>query len=145
MPDAGPNSINIAPGLDVPEHLLSFTFARSSGPGGQNVNKVNSKAVLEVSVDDLEPYLGPHVAKRLGHIAGQQWTQDGRLQIACDESRSQHANRRTCIEKLRQMILRARVRPKRRKKTRPTRASKERRLKNKKHRGQIKKERGEYD
>ncbi|MBI1373475.1 MAG: aminoacyl-tRNA hydrolase [Phycisphaera sp.] len=138
-----PNAINIAPGLDVPAHLLRFTFARSSGPGGQNVNKVNSKAILEVDVPDLEPLIGVHVAARLRRLAGQYHTADDRLVIPSEESRSQHANRHTCIEKLRDLIVRARVQPKRRKKTKPSRGAKERRIKAKKERGEIKKRRGE--
>ncbi len=145
MSEPPPNTIAIAPGLNVPEALLDFSFARSGGPGGQNVNKVATKAVLSVALDDLAPLLGPAVTSRLADLAGSSVTDDGRLILSCDEHRSQIANRKTCIEKLRDLINRARVRPKRRRKTKPTRASKERRIKSKKRRGEIKQQRSEYD
>jgi ribosome-associated protein len=131
--------LEVAPGLAVPQRLLQFTFSRSSGPGGQNVNKLNTRATLTVELDALAPHLTFPV-DRLCRLAGRQCTGD-RLIIASDAHRSQIANRKECLEKLRQLILRARVRPRTRKPTRPTRGSVERRLDHKKQRGQIKRRR----
>jgi ribosome-associated protein len=142
MADPPPNSIEIAPGLSVPERVLSFTFARSGGPGGQNVNKLNSKAILRVSLADLAPFLDWGTLQRLRIGAGKSVTDADELLIACEESRSAQGNKQECIEKLRDMILRARVRPKVRKKTKPSRGSKERRIESKKRRGDIKRGRG---
>ena len=144
MSEQPPNTIEVAPGLYLPEAVLDFSFARSGGPGGQNVNKLNTKAVLSVALDDLALVLPPPAIERLEQLAGSSVTIDRRLMLACDEHRSQVANRKTCIEKLRDLINRARVRPKRRKKTRPSKASKERRLTAKKQRGETKKRRSEF-
>ncbi len=140
------NVIPIAPGVSVPERLLSFSFARSSGPGGQNVNKVSSKATLLVPLADLAPHLDGGTLFRLRQIAGRMITEDGWLHITSDESRSQVANKKACIDKLRQLIIQAHARPKHRRKTKPSRGSKERRLESKKIRGDVKKRRsGGFD
>ena len=136
-----PNAVSIAPGLSVPEGLLRFTYARSGGPGGQNVNKLNTKAVLSVDVDELAAYLGQRTERRLRRLASKQINSEGRLILSAEEHRGQRANRKACIDKLRGLIVQARARPRRRKPTRPTRGSKERRLKEKKHRGEIKRRR----
>ncbi len=141
MLDSEPNLIEIAPGLSVPMWVLDFTFSRSGGPGGQNVNKLNTKATLSVLLGDLVGYIGAEAVERLRHLAGSKVTEDDRLLLVSQESRSQQANKADCVEKLRQLILQARVRPKRRKKTKPTYSSKLRRLKEKKHRGEIKRDR----
>ena len=146
MAELPPNSIEIAPGLSVPERLLDFTFARSGGPGGQNVNKLNSKAILRVALADLAPFLDWGTLRRLRVLAGKAVTDTDELLISTEESRSAQANRQGCVDKLREMILRARVRPKVRKKTRPSRGSKERRIESKKRRGDVKRGRsGGFD
>jgi len=125
----------------LPVHRLKFTFARASGPGGQNVNKLNTKAQLEANLDDLAVHMNVAALERLKRLAGNAVTQDGRLMLTCEQHRSQIDNRRECLDKLRQLIDRAMVRPKRRKPTKPTRGSRERRIKEKKKRGEIKKTR----
>jgi len=130
--------LEIAPGLSLPLHLVEFTFSRSSGPGGQNVNKVNTKAALSVRLEDLAAHLDAPTLDRLRGLASSRLTVDDRLVVTCDESRSQHANKATCLERLRELIVRARVRPRKRKRTKPSRAAKERRLQAKKKRGEIK-------
>lgn len=140
VPDDNPISddIDIAPGVAVPQRVLSFTFARSGGPGGQNVNKLNTKAQLAVQLEDLVDYIGGPSVGRLRTLAGSRVTDDDRLLIESESERSQRRNREECIARLRELIVRARVAPKRRRKTKPSRGSKERRLKAKKERGEIK-------
>jgi ribosome-associated protein len=139
-----PNAIPIAPGLFLPEAALSFTFSRSGGPGGQNVNKLSTKATLDISLDHLAPLLGPAATQRLIDLAGSYVTSDNRLVIAADEHRSQIANKKACIDRLRELIIRARIRPKIRRKTKPTRGSQQRRIDEKKRRGDIKRGRSEF-
>ena len=136
-----PNVLEIAPGVAVPLSVTHFTFSRSGGPGGQNVNKVSSKAMLCVVLADLAGHLDGATLDRLSRLAGSHLTLDGRIVLTCDESRSQHANKATCLQRLRELIVAARVRPKRRRKTKPSRGAKERRLQSKKQRGEIKQSR----
>lgn len=131
------NTTQIAPGIDLPESALSFTFSRSSGPGGQNVNKVNSRATLTVPVSALREAMPPYAVHRLKTIAARYVTQEG-LQISASDSRSQIANRRACLERLREVIIEALRRPKTRKKTKPSARARQRRLDAKKHRSKIK-------
>lgn len=138
--DDARNGIEIAPGLFVPEGILRYRFDRSPGPGGQNVNKLNTRATLTVALDALAEHLPGDVMGRLIRLAGP-WLGEDQLVISSHEHRSQHANRRACIDKLRRLIVRARVRPRPRKPTRPTRGSIERRLQCKKRRGDIKRRR----
>ncbi len=133
------NQFAIAPGLWLPESALRFSFARSSGPGGQNVNKLNTKAILDVDVSDLSAVLPEWAIKRLLIHAGSRLSADSeRIQITDSTSRSQHANRKACLAKLRQMIIEAMNRPKRRRPTKPSRAAIQRRLDNKRHRSETK-------
>jgi ribosome-associated protein len=131
------NTTQIAPGVNLPESALSFTFSRSSGPGGQNVNKVNSRATLNVPAEALLEALPPYAIHRLKVVAARYVTQEG-LQISAGDSRSQIANRRACMERLREVIIEAMRRPKVRKKTKPSARARQRRLDAKKHRSKIK-------
>jgi len=135
------NQITIAPGITVPASALRFTFARSGGPGGQNVNKLATQATLTISLDDLAAVLPPSALARLKHHAARYLAGDDRLIIASSESRSQLANRKACLTKLRELVVAARHRPKRRKPTRPSRRAIQRRLDAKKQRGQQKRSR----
>jgi len=137
-----PPGVEIAPGVRVAESDLRFEFVRSSGPGGQNVNKVASKARLELDLEVLRAKLRPRAIDRLITLAGTRLTEAGVLMLVSDDSRSQHANRRACLERLRELIVEAMRVPKVRRKTKPSRASKQRRLEAKKQRGEIKKLRG---
>lgn len=138
------NTTQVAPGIELPEAALSFTFSRSSGPGGQNVNKVNSRATLTVRLDDLNGVLPPYAQRRLAIVASRYLSQDA-LQISASDSRSQIANRRACMERLREVLIEALRRPKVRKKTKPSARAMQRRLDAKKRRSQVKARRSGKD
>jgi len=116
--------------LEIPMSELIVTAVRSQGPGGQNVNKVNSKIVLQWNVAET-PSLPPQVRKRLMLSAGSLVSKSGWLTLTSQKTRYQIANREDCYERLRAMILEAFKTPKPRQATRPTKASKRRRLKTK--------------
>lgn len=113
-------------GLIIPEDQLRLTYARSSGPGGQNVNKVNSKAVLRWQ--PTADFLSPAAWARFRKLAGRYITTEGEVVIASDEYRDQIRNAERSCDKLRVLLLTAIVPPKRRVATRPTRSSQRRRL-----------------
>ncbi len=120
---------------------LSETFSRASGPGGQNVNKVSSAVTLRFEAA-RSPNLAPDVKARLRRLAGRRWTSEGALLITSDRHRSQALNREDAREKLAEMVAKAAVKPTRRVPTRPTLASKRRRLDGKAARGATKALRG---
>jgi ribosome-associated protein len=105
--------------IQIPLSEIHFSYARSSGPGGQNVNKVNSKAVLRWSVSS-SPSLTPDLRAQLISRLGSQLTQDGELVISSDRFRDQSRNRQDCIEKLRALLASVSFVPRKRKKTRPS-------------------------
>ncbi|WP_222869360.1 alternative ribosome rescue aminoacyl-tRNA hydrolase ArfB [Roseobacter fucihabitans] len=123
---------------------LSENFIRSSGPGGQNVNKVSSAVELRFEAA-RSPSLSEVVKVRLKRLAGRRWTTEGALVIQCDETRSQARNRDIARDRLAELIQKALVAPKRRIATKPTFGSKKRRLKAKKTRGDVKALRGRVD
>ena len=130
--------LEITEALQIPDEEFTWTFARSGGPGGQNVNKVASKATLRWNVGAC--MLVPEEVKiRLALQQKRFFTQDGSMIIVSQRYRDQDRNREDCLEKLRAMILQALVVPKTRKKTRPSRGSKRARLQDKKHKAEIKK------
>ena len=120
---------------------LSESFSRSSGPGGQNVNKVSTAVELRFEAA-RSPALAPAVKARLKRIAGRKWTLDGAVVIRVEDTRSQARNREIAAERLAEMVRAALVAPKRRVATKPTLGSKKRRLKAKKVRGELKAMRG---
>jgi ribosome-associated protein len=126
--------------LQVPDAELEWSYVRSGGPGGQNVNKVASKAVLRWNVAATAA-LPPDVKARLLAQQRGRVTTEGDLLVTSQRFRDQERNREDCLEKLRAMVTAATVAPKVRKKKKPTRASKERRLAAKKHRSAVKKQR----
>ena len=132
-----PSDAELAPGVFAVPSAVRVQFSRSAGPGGQNVNKVNTKAELWVALDALKG-LSAAACTRLIKAAGRKITQAGELHLVCETERTAEGNRRAVFERLREMLVAARVEPKRRRKTRPTRASKMRRLEGKKHRSNIK-------
>jgi ribosome-associated protein len=132
--------VELAPGVFVPESALRFQYVRSSGPGGQNVNKVNTKAELWVQAEAIIG-LTDAARARLQQMAGRRWTAAGEIHIAADTERRQELNREEVLARLRELLLRAMHEPKKRKRTKPTRASKRRRVEGKRHRGQIKSQR----
>ena len=118
--------IRITDSIAISEDDLVWTFVRASGPGGQNVNKVSSAAELRFDVN--RAFLPEDLKQRLAVIAGRQLTQDGVLIVTAQEFRSQERNRGTALQKLVSLLRKAAQRPKRRIATRPTKASKTRRL-----------------
>ncbi|HEV7299444.1 MAG TPA: alternative ribosome rescue aminoacyl-tRNA hydrolase ArfB [Tepidisphaeraceae bacterium] len=116
---------------------VRWQYARGSGPGGQNVNKVNTKAELWVAVSAITG-LTERAAGRLRQIAGKRLTADDFVHIASDEHRSQEGNREAVVGRLRDLIVEAMHEPKVRKKTKPSRAAKRRRVEAKRNRGDVK-------
>lgn len=132
----------IAPGVWLDESAMSFSFSRGGGPGGQNVNKVNTHATLTLPLDALDAAMPRWALIRLCEAAGRYLADNPpRLVIHASDSRSQLANRRACVAKLRGLIVTAMDRPRVRRPTRPSAGAKQRRLNAKKHRGQIKSQR----
>ena len=123
--------------MDVPLEQLEFTFVRSSGPGGQNVNKVSSKAQLRWN-PGKSGLLSPEVLDRMQTLFPSHFTKEGDLLITSQKTRDQLKNRDDCLEKLRNMILEASKIPKPRIPTRRTKSSIRRRLENKEKNAQKK-------
>ncbi len=130
-------SIRITPQIRIDEDELVFVFSRASGPGGQNVNKVETAVQLRFDVS-ASPSLDDYVKARLAWLAGSRLTNDGVLIIAAQRFRSQERNRQDALEKLVELIAKAAERPKKRVATRPTLASKKRRVDAKTKRGETK-------
>ncbi|HEY1066010.1 MAG TPA: alternative ribosome rescue aminoacyl-tRNA hydrolase ArfB [Pirellulales bacterium] len=130
--------LSVDPNIQIPSAEFEFSFVRSSGPGGQNVNKVNSKAVLRWNVA-ASPSLPPDVRFRLLKQLGSKLTGEGDVVITSQKYRDQPKNIEDCLEKVRAIVERAVAPPTIRKKTRPTKGSKMRRL-NDKRRDSVKKE-----
>lgn len=126
--------------IRIPLREFQFTFARSSGPGGQNVNKLNTKALLRWPVAK-SPSLPEAVRRRLLSKVARRVTAEGDLLITSQRFRDAGRNVADCLEKLRKLLAEAAVTPRRRRPTRPTRASVERRLDQKRKRSQKKRQR----
>jgi ribosome-associated protein len=133
--------LTVTPSIVIPDEELEWKFIRSSGPGGQNVNKVSSAVQLRFLLP-LNGTLSAAVRNRLRRLAGQKLIDDGSILIQARSERSQERNRQEALGRLGALIQAALIEPKIRKKTKPTRASKERRIESKKRRGSTKRERG---
>ena len=133
--------IEVTEGISLDENELEFSFIRASGPGGQNVNKVSSAVQMRFDAR-RSPSLGNDVSVRLQKLAGSRLTLDGVIVITAARHRTQERNRADAIERLVELIQKAAVEPVRRRPTRPTKASKQRRLEAKTQRGGVKALRG---
>lgn len=136
--------IEVAPSILIDESEIQFDFIRASGPGGQNVNKVASAVQLRFQVL-ASPNLPEEVRLRLARLAGRRMNEAGELVIEASRYRTQEQNRQDAVTRLVSWIRRAAEPPKPRKKTRPTAASKQRRLEQKRQRGEIKQLRRKND
>ena len=133
--------VQVTETISIAEWELIETFARASGPGGQNVNAVATAVTLRFEAA-RSPNLPPDVKARLRRLAGRRWTADGAIVIHADRHRSQARNRADARERLVELIRRAAARPKKRIPTRPTLASKRRRVDAKTRRAVVKALRG---
>lgn len=137
-------AVELGPGVWVDPGDLGYVFARSGGPGGQAVNKVSTKAQLRVRVSAIRG-LSDVARARLRRLAGRRLTEADELLVQADTHRSQMDNRLACLDRLRELVQRALTVPKPRKKTRPSRAARQKRLDQKKRRGEVKKRRRSRD
>jgi len=131
----------ITPDIIISDEEFEWKFIRASGPGGQNVNKVSSAVQLRFLLP-VNTSLPAAAKNRLRRLAGQKLIDDGSILVQARSERSQEQNRREALDRLGELIRAALIEPKVRKKTRPTRASKERRIESKKRRGSTKQQRG---
>jgi ribosome-associated protein len=130
--------IPINSGISIDEGELSFAFVRSSGPGGQNVNKVSTAVQLRFDASG-SPSLPREVKDRLIPLAGSRATAGGMIIIEASRFRSQKQNRDDAVARLIELVRRAAAKPKTRRKSSPTRTARQRRLTSKRRRGEIKK------
>jgi ribosome-associated protein len=129
--------IPITPQISIDEREIDESFVRASGPGGQNVNKLSTAVQLRFDVRN-SPSLPGDVRERLTRLAGSRMTNDGVIVIIAQRHRTQVRNREDALDRLVELIRQAAVRPIKRRPTRPTKASRERRIEGKKRRGGIK-------
>ena len=129
--------IEVTPAVSIKEDEITFDLVRSSGPGGQNVNKVATAVQLRFDIVN-SPTLPPEIKPRLTRLAGRQATDNGIIIITARRFRTQDQNRLDAIERLIALIRKAIEKPKVRKATHPSAATKEARIKEKKRRGETK-------
>jgi ribosome-associated protein len=132
--------IEVTPSLSINEHEIQLDFIRSSGPGGQNVNKVASAVQLRFDVAN-SPSLPEDIRQRLMRLAGSRMTSEGVLVIEARQHRIQELNRQDALNRLVALLRQAAHKPRQRKQTRPTSESRRRRLEQKRRRGEVKRQR----
>jgi len=126
----------------IPASALDIRFSRSGGPGGQNVNKVETKVEVRFDLAGSPLLSGPDRARALERLASR-LTGEGVLAVACERTRHRERNLREALERMGELLRAALARPRKRRPTRPTRASKERRLTDKRRRSDVKRTRRE--
>lgn len=137
-PAAADSRLELAPRVRVHPSAVRYRFVRARGPGGQNVNKVSTACELRLSMADLAGTITPGAMERLRVSLGSRLTAAGEIQLVSDEHRSQEQNRDAVLGRLRELLVRATAEPKTRKKTKPSKASKRRRVEGKRHRAAVK-------
>jgi ribosome-associated protein len=137
QPPTTPGGIELAPGVSAPSDALRMQFSRSGGPGGQNVNKLATKAELWLPLGSIVG-ISPAAIDRLRALAGRRITAAGDIHLVSETERGQEGNKSAIMQRLRELIVAAKVEPKVRKKRKISRAAKARRVDAKKRRGDIK-------
>lgn len=130
-------TIELAPGVRLPSNALRLQFARGSGPGGQNVNKVNTKVEIWIPLTLIEG-MSEAAKERLRGLAGSRLTIADDLHLSSETHRSQHANRQEVMDRLREMLVQACVVPRKRRARKPSKAAQRRRVDEKVRRGRTK-------
>ena len=134
------HGIELAPRVTAAADAVRLQFSRSSGPGGQNVNKLATKTDLWIPLDAIRG-LTPAAIERLRHLAGRRVTAAGEIHLVSETERGQEGNKAAVFARLRELIVRAKVEPKARRKSKPSRAARMRRLESKKRRSEVKRSR----
>jgi len=143
-PDLQSNeAMPLPPGVTVSSGAITFAVSRSSGPGGQNVNKVNTRVELRLPLAAVTG-LSPEQFARLRTLLGRRLSGAGELRLVSQESRSQELNRRAAVEQLASLIAAAWQLPAKRRKTRPSRNAHRRRVEDKRRRSQTKQNRQQH-